>query len=92
MPLFLAPFLLLLARPLVMEVLLALGLGFVTFIGFGAGIANVKGMIEANIGQLPADMYNIVLLSGALQAMGIILSAITARIAVTNFSKIQRLK
>lgn len=81
-----------LAKPLVAEVMLALGIGFVTYTGFSAGLTVVKGLIESNMSSLPADMYNIVLLSGVLQGMGIILSAITARVAITNFSKIQRLK
>jgi cell division protein FtsX len=81
-----------LTRPIVAEVLLALGIGFVTYTGFDSALTVVKNSIQSNLNSLPADIYNVVLLSGVLEGMGIVLSAIAARLAYSSFSHIQRIK
>jgi Protein of unknown function (DUF2523) len=89
---YLGAFLLMLTEPLVAQVMISLGLGIVTYTGYQSVVFYVHDLIMSNIASLPADMYNIVLLSGVLEGFGIVLSAIVARAATMSFGSIQRIK
>jgi hypothetical protein len=84
--------LLALASPIAIQVLATLGLGVVTYTGFSAILTMVHTSISSSFSGLAPDMYNLVLLSGIPTGMGIMLSAISARIGLMQVKKIQLLK
>jgi hypothetical protein len=84
----LAQILVLVSTAIVARVLIALGMGFVSY----ASISSVVTFIIARITQQLAGMsgaaVSVVALSGAFQAMSIILSAIMVRITFLALKKI----
>lgn len=86
-----ARLLLYVSGPILVKILSMLGLGFVSYIGFDVALNLIFNQIHANFGQIPADVMNLLYLSGLPAGMGIILSALFARIALVQVSKIQRL-
>jgi len=77
-----------LAFPLVKRVMLSLGLGFITYEGLSLIGAQVQNLVVSNWGALPASMLQILNMAGFGQFVGIILSAITARIALVAVGRI----
>lgn len=66
---------------LVARVLAALGMGVVTFTGFTLAWVSLKTIIVNNFKGMPSDLVNLAGLAGAGEGLGIILGAITARVA-----------
>lgn len=85
-------FLLALAGPLAIKVLTALGLGLVTFTGIAGVLVLIYGQIQADFAGMPADMASIVFMSGVPQGMTMVLSALSARLAMLEMSKIASVK
>ncbi|THT98119.1 DUF2523 domain-containing protein [Lampropedia puyangensis] len=83
----LALFFLSLVKPLVGRILVALGIAAVSVVGINTAIDGVKNALVNNIGGLPADMFNLFLLSGMGQAIGIITGAITTKIMIVQATK-----
>lgn len=86
-----ARFLLYITGPVVVKVLATLGLGVVSYVGFDAGLTLIFNQIQTSFGTMPADISSLIFLSGVPTGMGMILSALFARIAFVQVSKIQRL-
>jgi hypothetical protein len=86
-----ARLLLYVSGPIVVKVLAMLGLGFVSYVGFDVALNLIFTEIQRNFGQIPADVMQLLYLSGLPAGMGIILSALFARIALVQVSKIQRI-
>lgn len=86
-----ARLLLSLAGPLAIRVLAALGLGIVTFVGFDSALTLAFNTIQSQFAAVPADMMGLLYMSGLPTGMAMILSALFARIAIMQVSKIQRL-
>jgi hypothetical protein len=80
-----------LAGPIAIRVLTTLGLGVVTYIGFDAALTSIFNQIQAQFGTLSAELAGLLFLSGIPTAMSMIMSAMFARIAIVQVSKIQRL-
>lgn len=68
---------------LVSRVMLALGFGVLTVTGLNLAWGQVKASVLSNLGGVPADLAALAGLSGAGDGVGIILGAITARVAFT---------
>lgn len=77
--------------PVVTRVLATLGIGIVSYTGFTALLAQANTQIQNSFNGLPADISGLLFLSGVPQAMALILSALAARVAMSQLSKIQRL-
>lgn len=92
MPVLLGSFLLLLTESLIGRIFVILGIGIVTYTGFQVGLDTVKGIITNSLGGLSGDVSSLIQLSGLPESMGMILSALSARIALMQISKIQRIK
>lgn len=60
------------------RVLLALGIGFVSFAGLSALKSELQSMVSQYLGQMPGDVYAIAAKVGMIDAIGIWLSAIAA--------------
>jgi len=78
----LAVWLFTIAAPLVRKVLLALGIGWITYAGLTQVAAQVQTAVLASWGQLGVVTLQIVSLAGFSESIGILLSAITARAAL----------
>lgn len=86
-----AQLLLYVASPVAIRVLATLGLGVVTYAGFDAALNLIFSEIQTQFSALPADISGFVFMSGIPTAMSMILSALFARIALVQISKIQLL-
>lgn len=63
------------------RVLASLGLGVVTVTGFTVAWGSVKSIIVSNFQGMPADIMGLAALAGVGEGLGIVLGAITARVA-----------
>lgn len=91
MPAMIWAFIVSIIGPLVRKVLVALGVGFVTYQGLDLALDAAKSQVISAWGSMGGDVANLVSLAGFGQAFGIILGAIAARAAlvlVTRMSKI----
>lgn len=86
-----ATLLLSLTGSIVVRVPSTLGLGIVTYTGFTAVLDLVYRRIASSFAALPADMAQLVFLSGLPTGISIILSALAARLALVQLKKIQAL-
>lgn len=77
----LAAILMSLVGPMVLRALTILGVGLVTFTGVTAGLQGLVQAAQDNWGALPAAMLGLASLAGVPQALGIIVGAMTARVA-----------
>lgn len=84
-------FLLALVGPLAIRVLAALGLGVVTLVGMDAAVNTIFNIISTQFSGLSGDVAGLLYLSGVPSGMAMILSALFARIAIVQGSKIARL-
>jgi len=74
------------AATLAGRVLLALGVGFVTYTGFESGLDYLKSQAISNIQSLPADMVQLIAYLGVGQAISIISSAYVVRFMLNGLT------
>ena len=65
--------------PLVFKALSWLGIGFVTYQVLSVIIDNIESEIATYIGQIPADLYQILAYGGVITGLKIVLSALSVR-------------
>lgn len=91
-PLLAGGFLLSIAVPLVVKVLLALGVGFAVYTGADVVFTEAETFINAELAGLPADLYAIFQLMGVMQGLSILFaayaSATAIKVALGAFSKV----
>lgn len=73
-----AAFLLSIAWPLVKKVLIALGVGYVSYVGYSAIQEQIAGAIQSQLGALASDTYQLLALAGFIDAVGIMLGGLAA--------------
>lgn len=76
----LGTWLLAMVQPILGRILAALGFSVVTITGFEVAVSTVRDRLVSSINQLPAEVLNVFLLSGAGVALGMIFGAISVRI------------
>lgn len=76
----LGTWLLSLVQPLLGRVLTALGFSVVSIVGMEAILGQIRSSLVAGLGGMSADMFNVFLLAGGGQALGIITGAITTKL------------
>lgn len=76
--------------PLVKRALVAIGIGTVTYAGLDVAFGAARDLVVSNYGQMSGDVANLVSLAGVGQAIGIILGAMAARVALTALSTLGR--
>ena len=64
------------------RVLIALGIGFVTYKGVGAGVDVLKARVISSVQGMPADIVGLVGFLGIDQAITIIFSAVAAALSL----------
>lgn len=86
-----AEWLLALAGPLVKRVLIALGVGVVSFTGLTLLANQVRDQVLANLSGLTGDAYQVIAMSGAFEAIGILLGALSARAVLMAMERFGRI-
>lgn len=81
-------FLVALAGPVARRVMIALGLGVISFAGLALVGDQVRDAVVANYGGLSGSVLDLLNLLGAGQALGIVLGGIIARAAFAAVSRI----
>lgn len=80
-------FLLSVAWPIAKRVLIALGVGFVSYEGLTLLVGQIQAQVIAYWGQVGQVVFQVLSLSGFPQAMGIVLSAFAAKVSMTVAAK-----
>lgn len=75
--------------PLVQKVLVGLGIGVVTYTGLQAGFNSAQTLIQNNFNGLLPQIAALFYLAGFNYAIGLILSAMSMRVAMTAVKKFQ---
>lgn len=70
------------AGPLVGRVLLALGMGYVSYSGFDLAVGFLLEQIKSNIGSMPSDVASLLGFLWVDKAIGLVFSAYSAAMAV----------
>lgn len=76
-----------LIAPFIKQILVVLGVGLVTYVGFDQILSSIQASITSMWGGLPADAWNILALAGFVQAVNIWLSALTTSLALLALKK-----
>lgn len=71
------------------KILLAFGLAFVTYTGITLSLNTIKSYVTSSVNNLPADLYNLLMMAGLGQAIGIIFGAFAFRAALASAAKLQ---
>lgn len=74
------------AWPLIKDLLLKLGIAWVSYEGIGAMVDQIDSMFRSNIGILGQTVVNVLGVMNADIAFNMVLSAVTARIVVSGLT------
>lgn len=83
----LAVWLLALVTPVVRRVLIALGIGLVTYTGLDYALNGLRDAVINSLGGIPADVSGIAATLGIYESVSIALGAIATRLALTQLTK-----
>lgn len=75
------------AAPLVKNVLVALGIGMVTFAGFQLMVNQAKSWVQSSFSGLPSDVIAILGLAKVDVAVNIVFAAVITRAVVAGMNK-----
>lgn len=70
------------AGPLIVHILVAMGIGFVTYSGADLVIGEGETFILDTFGELPADLYSIMVIAGVDEGIKILTAAASAFISI----------
>lgn len=76
------------AGPLVKRVLVALGIGMVTFAGFQLSVNAAKAYVQSNFSGLPSDVVHILGLLKVDVAINIVFAAVITRAVIAGMDKV----
>lgn len=88
MPALLIPLLAILLRLLIVRIIIATGMTFVTYAGYLIALDKFKGYIVDAVNSMPADIVNLLLIGGFGQGMGYLFGAFAFRISMTTLNKL----
>jgi len=86
----LAAFLMSVIGPLVIQGLIAIGVGVLTVTGVDVAVNQAVSWLTTAVGGMPANMVNVLAMGGVFQGMSYIVGAFTARVAMAGASSIKR--
>lgn len=69
------------------KIMLSLGLGFITYKGFETAFDIISGYVSSHFNNLPSDVFNILMMAGTGQAIGIIFGAFMFNAAMSAAAK-----
>lgn len=80
------------STPIVQRALTGLGFGVVTYVGLDAAFSAARNAVISSWGAIPNGALTILSMSGAGEAVGIILGALSARLAMVQLKSLQVIK
>ena len=83
----LAAWILLIAVPVAKQVLVGLGIGFVTYAGISTLLDSAVSSVQTNFTGMGGDMLGLIQLSGSIEAIGIMMGGISARLLMMSLTK-----
>lgn len=87
----LAGFFMAIAGPVARKVMLALGIGFLTFQGVDVAVSGALNAAKSSFGGVTGDVAQLIAMSGINWAFGIIAGSITAGVTMMVFSRLAKL-
>ncbi|KVT91358.1 cobalt ABC transporter permease [Burkholderia ubonensis] len=85
-----ATFLLSLVQPIIVQALLALGVGVVTVTGIDLALNQAMQWLTSSVGGLGSDVANVLAMGGIFQGIGYIGGALSARVAMAGVSSFKK--
>ncbi|MDO8652073.1 MAG: DUF2523 domain-containing protein [Undibacterium sp.] len=77
--------------PMIGRILAALGFSVVTVLGMEGILSQVRTSLVSGLGGMSGDMFNVFLLAGGGQALGIITGALTTRLLLWQVQNATRI-
>ncbi|EHP43593.1 hypothetical protein OR16_07796 [Cupriavidus basilensis OR16] len=81
-------FLMALAGPLARQVLVALGIGLITYLGLDLAVSAALSAAKSSLGGMPASAAAILARGGIFTAMSILAGGVTARVSMMTMKKL----
>ncbi len=88
MPVALIPLLAILLKLLIVRIILATGLTFVSYAGYAVALGKFKAYITDAMNSMPADIYNLLLIGGFGQGMNYLFGAFAFWISMRALNKL----
>lgn len=85
-----AAWLMSLVGPMLIQALIALGVGVLSVVGFDVAFNQALSWITDGVGGLPSDMANVLALGGVFQGLSYIVGAFSARVTMMGFGAAKR--
>ena len=79
--------LLLIAVPLAKQILVGLGVGYVTYVGASSILDFAVSSITSNFSGVTSDMMQFIQMSGFIEAFAIILGGVSARLLLMSMTR-----
>lgn len=88
MPAMLIPFLGILLKLLIVRIIIATGMTFVSYIGYGIALNQFKGYITNALNSMPADIYQLLLIGGFGQGLNYLFGAFSFWVSMKALNKL----
>lgn len=88
MPAALIPLLAILLKLLIIRIILATGLTFVSYIGYGIALSKFKDYIANALNSMPADIYQLLLIGGFGQGLNYLFGAFSFWVSMKALNKL----
>lgn len=85
-----AVFLLSMVQPLIIQALIALGIGVLTVTGLDLALNTALSWVTTAVGGFPSDVANVLALAGVFQGASYVCGAFTARVALAGAGAIKK--
>jgi len=76
--------------PIAKELLVGLGFGFMTYTGVSVAFDSLVSSLTSTISLMPPDVLIYAQMSGVFESIGLVLSAISFKLAFMTFSRLQK--
>lgn len=88
MPVALIPLIALLLKLLIIRIIIATGLTFVSYIGYGIALSKFKDYIANGLNSMPADIYQLLLIGGFGQGLNYLFGAFSFWVSMKALNKL----
>ncbi|MFV2028593.1 DUF2523 domain-containing protein [Neisseria sp. S1] len=88
MPVALIPLIGILLKLLIIRIVLATGMSFVTYAGYLIALDKFKSYLSSAINQMPSDALNLLLIAGFGQGLGYLFGAFAFHISIVALNKL----
>lgn len=84
----LIPLIALLLKLLIVRIIIATGLTFVSYVGYGIALSKFKGYVTNALNSMPSDIYQLLLIGGFGQGMNYLFGAFAFWISMRALNKL----